>query len=174
MRLLASALVLALTFTVGCSKTGDTNGGAPSAPSASASSAPLASARPAPAASSAAPVVSAAPQVPSLTAMAACERVQKSGLGKLCEAKPPIPPSVESVQLTFAPSAKYPHETFAGFMTFRTAAELEQALTAFRAEPVSKKRKPPIFVSNAKALVIAVADGEIAEPDRLRKAVEAL
>ncbi|MFO0668621.1 MAG: hypothetical protein U0235_03190 [Polyangiaceae bacterium] len=167
---------LALSILVGCTKGGD----APT-PVASASAVPSARPTAAPSASAAA-VVAAPSATPSaapakgVTAGDACERVLKSGIGKICEAKPATAPMVSASQLTLPKPVGFTREIYAGFFTFASAADWSTMLAAFKAEKVGAKRKPPIFMTNAKSMLIVGVDGEIAaaDADRIRKVVDAL
>ena len=94
----------------------------------------------------------------------------------MCEEKPTAFGAASAAQLTFDPSTDYPAQSFAGFFSYGSAADFERELAAIKADVAkfqSEKRKPPLVLANAKALVVVVADGEIPAPDRLSKAVSA-
>lgn len=108
------------------------------------------------------------------TALEACLRVQASGIGTLCEEKPLVLGAISVAQLTFASSASQPGEYYAGFFTFDSPEAYEKALAVAKlgADAVDS-RLPPTLIAQAPERLLVVADGEIPEPERLRRAVAA-
>jgi hypothetical protein len=95
---------------------------------------------------------------------------------KACQHMPSPGGGADASQFTMPGTPARKGELFGGSFTYTAAPEYESDLTKFKSEKVGKNRAPPLILSNAKALAIVVADGEMraADVEALKKIVETL
>lgn len=100
----------------------------------------------------------------------------KSGLGTICEVKPLVLGAVGAVQLTLPKPPNYKQEIYAGFFTFASASDMDKAIAELKATKEGASRKPSILLTNTKALLLVIVNGEIAPADeaRFRKVIDGL